>query len=202
MGRRSKYSADQILDAARQLLARHGPGALSIRGVASHLGAPSGSIYHRFRSRDILVASLWLRAVENFQEGLTAAVGCADPKQAVRAVASLVLTWSRENKLDARLLLMHRSRDLLSGSWPPELASRNQDQRIRVERMIDDLCRRLSAAAADERRRVVFAAIDLPYGAVRAALARGEAPSPELDAIVDDAVVAIITDLHAKKGTP
>ncbi|NOX28486.1 MAG: helix-turn-helix transcriptional regulator, partial [Actinobacteria bacterium] len=56
MGRRPKYSSDQILDAAASLLAADGPTALSVARIAARLGAPSGSIYHRFGSRDVLVA--------------------------------------------------------------------------------------------------------------------------------------------------
>ena len=73
---------------------------------------------------------------------------------------------------DARLLLLFRSRDLIHGDWPSALGR-------------DDLVR--------DRRRVRFAAMDIPYGAVRGPLSRGRAPEPELDAMIDDAVVA---DFH------
>jgi AcrR family transcriptional regulator len=62
MGRRALYSADQILDAARDLAAQSGPAAVTIAALGSALGgAPSGSLYHRFASRNELLGRLWLR---------------------------------------------------------------------------------------------------------------------------------------------
>jgi len=42
--------------------------------VAARLGAPTGSIYHRFRSRKELMAETWLAAAESFQAGFIAAL--------------------------------------------------------------------------------------------------------------------------------
>lgn len=192
MGRPSTYDSDQILDVAAALVCTGGPAALSITGIANRLGAPSGSIYHRFRSRDTLAASLWLRAVERFQSGYFEALDQDDSQTAVRRAASYVLSWSRENLDDARLLLLYRSSDLLQDGWPRALSERNELQRARITQAIDHLCTRLGTTTAMDRRRVVFAIIDLPYGAARTPLAAGEPPSTDLDAIVDDAVTAVI----------
>jgi hypothetical protein len=109
-----------------------------------------------------------------------------------------VVEWARSNPVDARLLLVHRSSDLLRGGWPPELVERNRDQRARVEAMLRELERRLGATDADGRRRVAFAAVDLPYAAVRSSLVRGRTPPPELDAIVADAVDGVISRLPTR----
>ncbi|MBN4047425.1 TetR/AcrR family transcriptional regulator [Acidimicrobiaceae bacterium AH-315-P05] len=201
MGRRPKYSPDQILDAAASLLADDGPHALSVARIAGRLGAPSGSIYHRFGSRDVLVASLWLRVVEDFQEALSPAFDEPDPHVAVRALARRILDWARSDTQSAQLLMLHRSTDLIDGEWPADLVARNREQIARVEQMIGVLGDRLGATSLAERRRVVFAVVDIPYGAVRSALGRGEAPGPELDAIVDDAVVAVLNPLKIRKDT-
>jgi len=200
VGRRSKYSSDLILDAAELLLADDGPAALSITRLADRLGAPSGSIYYRFGSRDLLVASLWLRAIQRFQDSLSAALDEPDPQRAARLMARQVLDWTRQNTVSAQLLMLHRSVDLLDGDWPADLAAQNLAQRRRVEQMIDDLCKRLGVPGAAERRRVVFAVIDIPYAAVRSSLSDGNAPSAELDEIVDDAVVAVLNPLKLPKG--
>jgi len=199
MGRRPKYSSDQILDAAGSLLAADGPTALSVARIASMLGAPSGSIYHRFGSRDVLIASLWLRAVRDFQSVLGPALDEPDPHTAVRALARRILDWTRNDTRSAQLLMLHRSADLIDGEWPADLVEQNREQILRVEQTIDLLCERLGATSAADRRRVVFAVVDIPYGAVRSSLGRGEAPGPELDAIVDDAVVAVLGPLKIRK---
>ena len=201
MGRPPKFDADQILDAAAALVAEGGPSALSVSGVAERLAAPTGSIYHRFRSRDVLAASLWLRTVERFQHGFHAALHLEDPRAAVRAAATHVLAWSRENVAEAQLLLLYRSGDVIGHGWPPELEQRNKQLRDRVERAVADLCRRLEATTRADRRRVRFAMIDIPYGAVRTPLARGAAPERELDPIVDDAVLAAIDGMTRRRTT-
>ena len=69
MPRPAKFTEDQILDSALRLVAEGGPGAATIAGIAGLLGAPVGSIYHRFRSRDLLLARFWIRTIKDFQKG-------------------------------------------------------------------------------------------------------------------------------------
>ena len=57
------------MDAAMRLVAEGGPNAATVAGIAGALGAPVGSIYHRFKSRDLLLARLWIRTVKRFQVG-------------------------------------------------------------------------------------------------------------------------------------
>ena len=199
VGRPSKYTADEILDAAAALIRDGGPGALTISAVAQRLSAPSGSIYHRFASRDLLAASLWLRAVARFQDGALIALANDDPRAAVRDTAAYVLMWSRNNLDDAVLLLLYRSSDLVGNDWPPELTRRNQQLRKQLNRALTGLNDRLGAVSKADRRRVAFAVMDIPYGAVREPLRRGVAPEPELDTIVDDAVTATIDGIASRR---
>lgn len=202
MGRPQKYGEDQILDSASELVRETGLAALSAAGVAARLGAPSGSIYHRFPSRDHLGASLWLRAVESFQDSLVAVLADeAEPAMTVRLLAQRILLWSRENLDDAAILLVHRSSDFLNDGWPPELRSRNESQRERTQRLVSDLCEGLGATTDEARLRVRFATIDLPYAAARSSLSQGKAPPPELDAIVDDAVVAVLAGIQSSRSS-
>lgn len=198
MAPKVKYSVDDILDGAGALVLRSGPASLSVSAVAQSLGAPSGSIYHRFESRDVLAASLWLRTVERFQADFLAAVTDEDPRDAVRASAAFVLRWSREHLDDARLLLLYRSRDLLVGPWPATLQHRNRRQRHALDRVVRDLSDRLGAVTTTDRRRVLFALFDIPYGAVRGPLGRGRAPELVLDEMVDDAVCSAIDGISTR----
>lgn len=202
MGRPSKFSSDQILDEASRLLGSEGPLSLSISIIAERLGAPSGSIYHRYGSRDLLVAELWLRTVERFQQALAPALDIADGIDAVREVAVGVVAWSRANPLEAQLLLLHRSSDLLHNGWPPELTDRNLAQRARTQAFLDSLCQQLGATTPTAQRRVAFAAIDIPYAAVRPSLSGGTAPPDDLDDLVVDAVTGVLDKLHTSpEGT-
>ena len=194
-----KYSAVDMLDAAAALVAADGPTALTVSSIAKRLRAPSGSIYHRFRSRDVLVASLWLRCVDRFQEGYLAALENQDPHEGARAAAAHVLHWSRGNPTDARILLLYRSQDLLGDEWPTELREQNRLRRDQADQAINHIAERLGARTSTERRRVIFALVDIPYRAVRSALARGDIPAIELDLIVDDAVAAVLAGIQPKE---
>src|SRR5262249_57005410 len=68
MVRPAKFDESQILDSARGLVAMHGPAAATMSAIARRTRAPTGSIYHRFESRDVLLGEVWLRAAEAFQD--------------------------------------------------------------------------------------------------------------------------------------
>ncbi len=69
MGRNARFSSDRILTAALELLAERGPEGVTMSAISRQTGAPIGSIYHRFPSRDLILALLWLDVVESFQDG-------------------------------------------------------------------------------------------------------------------------------------
>ena len=52
-----KHDTDTILDAARALALRDGPRAVSVAAIARESGAPIGTLYHRFSSRDGILAA-------------------------------------------------------------------------------------------------------------------------------------------------
>ncbi|BBZ04434.1 putative transcriptional regulator, TetR family protein [Mycolicibacterium chitae] len=184
MGRAPRFDADTLLDAARELLLTRGPAGLTVQGVVTALGAPSGSVYYRFANRDLLAAEVWLRAVERFQAGLTAAVAAPDPLDAAVRSALHVLEWSRANRADASVLMLYRPRDLLPDGWPTAVRPRNEEQLAAVSTYLSQL----STRSGTDPLRVRFAVIDVPYAAVRPALLRGRAPEPELDDLVEATV--------------
>ena len=79
MGRPARYDVDSLLDGAVALAASGGPAAVTMTAVASAVGAPSGSVYHRFPTRAALLSALWLRTLERFHAGLLAAAAAGDP---------------------------------------------------------------------------------------------------------------------------
>jgi AcrR family transcriptional regulator len=199
MGRPPRFTADQLLDASRSVLLDAGPAAFSVTAVAESIAAPSGSVYHRFSGRDVLVASLWLRAVERFQAGLFDELAVSDPLLAARGAARYVVRWCREHVEDARLLLLHRSEDLLREGWPAEVRARNSAQQRRLESAMTSLTQRLGARDQGARRRVRFAVMAIPYGAVRGPLGAGRRPDFYLDELVDEAAAAVLAALHPRE---
>jgi AcrR family transcriptional regulator len=191
MGRPARFPADVVLDGAARLLAAGGPAAATTAAVARAIGAPSGSVYHRFASRDLLLARLWVRTVGRFQAVFLAALADPDLDRAAVGAALAVPGWCRAHPDEARVLLLHR-RDDLVGRWPVELDAE-------LAGLNDGLAGALRAHA--ERRygadpaglaRVTFALVDVPYAAVRRHLAAGVAPPPEVDGLVGEAVAALL----------
>src|SRR5690606_14827873 len=105
MGRPPRHDVDRLLDAAAALVAEGGPGAATMTAVARAASAPSGSVYHRFPGRPALLAALWLRTVERFQQGFLAALDTDPPAQAAPAAARHVVAWCRAHPNEARILL-------------------------------------------------------------------------------------------------
>ncbi len=202
MSRPAKFTAEAILDTSLALVSEHGPSALTITAVAERLGAPSGSIYHRFSGRDVLAAALWLRSLRRFQAGFLSALHDPDPLRAAHRAAMHVVRWSRGHPSEARLLFLHRSEDLAHTGWPQDLRDENAALRKQLESAIGGLCRSLAAPASDSdfRRRVRFAVVDIPYAAVRQSLAAGRRPHPSLDGLAEEAVTALLAPLPIQEG--
>ena len=202
MSRPAKFTAEAILDTSLALVAERGPSALTITAVAERLGAPSGSIYHRFSGRDVLAAALWLRSLRRFQSGFLSALDDTDPLRAARRAALHVVRWSRGNPSEARLLFLHRSEDLAHTGWPQDLRDEDAALRKQLESAIGGLCRSLAAPAPDSdvHRRVRFAVVDIPYAAVRQSLAAGGRPHPSLDGLAEEAVTALLAPLPIQEG--
>ncbi len=194
MARPAQFTNDQILDAGLDLLTTHGPTGLSITAIAKQIGAPSGSIYHRFASRDLLVAHLWLRTVAGFQDGYLAALEAPDdPLEAARAAAAHVLTWSAAHPDQVRLVMLHRSEDLLTDDWPVELVAQNKAQRRRITDALTVMAKRFGVRGDKHLRRLVFACVEVPTAEVRHCLARGTVPDRTSRQLVDETVVALLS---------
>ncbi|HDH03413.1 MAG TPA: TetR/AcrR family transcriptional regulator [Actinobacteria bacterium] len=202
MPRPAVFTQDQILDASLELVVDSGPATLSMTAVAQALNASSGSLYHRFASRDLLVATLWLRAVRRFQDGYQAKLDHPDPLAAALGAAAHVLAWSRTNLSDARLLLLFRSTDLLHHSWPEELRQDNIDLQRRMQAGISAIQAAFGARDPASLQRIRFAVVDVPYAAVRPSLVDGKPPPDSMDALVDETVRHVLSPLlQNPKGT-
>jgi AcrR family transcriptional regulator len=178
MPRPQLHPTDAMLDAARDLLLERGSRSATMEAIADASGAPTGSIYHRFGSRDELITRLWIRAVYRSQASFLAALEREDPKEAALAAALSIIDFCHEHPADAQLLAAFRREDLIRSVPEGPLADELEELNRPVERAIVQLARRLygkrTRAALD---RTLLAVFDLPYGAVRRYLIRG-APLP------------------------
>jgi AcrR family transcriptional regulator len=163
-----------MLDAARDLIIDVGPRAVGMRDITKRSGAPSGSLYHRFNSRDELLARVWLRAVRRFQAGFMEALEIEDPFEAVAAGARWGVEFALAAPGDAQLLLNFGRSDLLDREPRGAIVKELDEVNLPVERAVTALAVR---AYGDKSRRSIerttYAVIDLPLAVVRRHLIAG-----------------------------
>ncbi len=134
-------------------------------------------------SRDLLLATLWLRTVRRFQQDYLAALAGDDLPRAALDAALHTMRWSRQHLIDARVLLLYRQEDLAT-RWPTELGAQLDALDADVARALRSYTtRRFGDDGPALLRRVTLALVDVPYAAARHLLA-GEPPPPELDDLV------------------
>jgi AcrR family transcriptional regulator len=184
MGRLAKFDSDQILDVTTEIVAEVGPGLATVARIAERLGGPTGSIYHRFESRELLFARLWTRTVRRAQQGFLAALAIEDIEAAAVDAALHIPRWSRDHLAEATVLLLYRRQDLAE-RWPAELGAELADINTDVRQALRDFTRRRFGRITEFRlQTVTFALVDVPYGASRRHLLAGKPPPLAVDDLV------------------
>jgi AcrR family transcriptional regulator len=193
MPRPQLHDTDAMLDAAQNLLLAEGALGATVEAISAASGAPTGSIYHRFGSRDELVARLWMRAVHRSQASFLAALEEGDPYRAAVGAAISIIEFCDEHPGDAQLLVAFRREDLLravpTGRLTEDLAELNRPVERAVVALAQRLYGRRTRAALERTLLCVF---DLPYGAARRHLAQGEGLPRGLKADLEVAVGAVL----------
>lgn len=189
MARPAKFTTDQILDAARDAVVLHWR-ATTISHVAEHVGAPVGSIYHRFASRDALFGALWARSIQRFHEGLLVASVIDDPFEAMAALAHHIPQFCRTHPGDAKAMTLYRLPDLIEkvpGEQRGELAAINTE----VDAALREVVKRRYGRLTDKHYRLALIGTrQCPYGLIRP-LIGGDIP-PEFNAICVAAAEGIL----------
>jgi AcrR family transcriptional regulator len=165
------HDLDALLDAAEILLAEGGSGALTIRALAERTGAPSGSLYHAFGSRNELLGRMWLRAANRFLDLQRAAVaerlgdgaGYDDAIAATIAAAAIPAVLAATAPATAKLLLEQRRETIIEKGLPEPLSTQLQA----LDAQLLALMRTLADALFGRRDRravetVAVCIVDLP----------------------------------------
>ena len=188
MAKRALYSRDDILGAAVRAAAQRGHAA-TVADVTSLLGAPSGSIYHRFPTREALFVSAWVRCVHQFHDAFASVSGIEDPIEAIIETGLLIPRFCREHPEEALTLTLYRYADLLD-SIPSGLDAQIVGLNDPVSAHIAELTRRRFGSVTPRRQELIaLACRDTPYGAIRSRIG-GPIPS-WLDQPIAEAIRAI-----------
>jgi AcrR family transcriptional regulator len=156
-------------------------------------GAPTGSIYHRFASREDLLAETWLATMAAFQAGFVATLN-ETSEPAGLAAALFAVRWARSNLEAARLLVLYRRQDFVRGELPERL----REAAAQLAAELADAIAKFALIAFGNRglaakQRAVFLVLDLPNAAMRRYLAAGISPPQDVDELVAEAVTAMAT---------
>jgi AcrR family transcriptional regulator len=192
----AKFSQEDFLAAALAIGAEQGLPAVTVASISQRLKSPTGSFYHRFASRDVLLGELWLRAVLDFQQGISTAFDAGDGLQA----ALHTPVWVRANPDSGRLLLLYDRKDFVHGEWPHELRERVEKMTQRMEARSRRWAQLIFGRdGRTEIRLAQFLISELPVAVVRQHLVRGEPPPPLVDRIIRTTYRAVIADYRSDK---
>ncbi|WP_418956316.1 TetR/AcrR family transcriptional regulator [Streptomyces tritici] len=110
---RSALTREQVLDAAAALVRRHGPDALTMRGLAAELGTAVTSIYWHVGNRESLLDALVARTV--------AELGAIRPRGATPAerIVSVAQALRRELRARPHLVALVHERGLTERMFLP-----------------------------------------------------------------------------------
>lgn len=210
MARPRLHTVDELLDVAEELVTSGDPSGLTLRSLAARAGASNGTIYHAFRSKEELLARLWLRATARLGDLMEEAVRSAGQggdraQRAVVAVALAPAMLVRRHPASAQLFLGQRSDQLFSDDLAPDVLEAIDGEHKRfVELLVT-----LAAALWDRRDGVAVEAIatcvvDIPGGLLRRRLLEGRGVDTATERRIEAAVRAVLAlplDPPRKKGT-
>jgi AcrR family transcriptional regulator len=192
---RAKFSQTDFLAAALAIAAERGPSEVTVASITERLRAPTGSFYHRFASRNVLLGALWLRTVLEFQQGVSAALDAGDGLLAALHTPA----WARANLDKARLLLLYDRDDFVQGEWPEALRERVTEM---TERMQAGSIRRarviFGRGGQEEVRLAQFLIAEVPVASVRQHLLLREPPPPLVDRLIRTTYRAVVADYRTR----
>jgi AcrR family transcriptional regulator len=175
VGRPSSYSRDDIIDAAIRLFSEGGARNLTMSAVARALGAPSGSVYHRFADRPALLAETWLRTSIRFRTGFSEAVGEDRDGDAVVQAAGWVVDWCRDHLPEA-MVLNAGVKAFSPETWSSEDLNRLEQESAERDSSLATLIGEISVRTGLDPDEAAFVLVEMPLAVARRHLSSGQPP--------------------------
>jgi AcrR family transcriptional regulator len=191
MVRTARFSAEHFIGAAIALVAEGGPGAATLQAIARRVGAPTGSIYHRFESRSAILAAAWNASYGSLAADLAPLLQAGRPREAALAL----LPWAGTDRHRARFLLLHEPVSLFEDAPPPEpLRQEMERQEGQMDQAFRACIARISGGIIREEdlARAKFMIFDAPIAILR--------PHLQAEGAIPGFVGQMIAELHA--GVP
>ncbi len=117
MVRKAEFSENDFILAAIDLIALGGPAAATMTAIAAAASAPTGSIYHRFKSRTDLIGAAWRHSLSSMAADIYPHLAQGNSDQAICAL----IDWAKANPAPARIIMLYVENDLIDGPLSPQL---------------------------------------------------------------------------------
>ncbi len=178
MGRMSTVKEAEIFAAVGRRLSLNGN--VTLQNVVADTGVSIGSLYHKYGSREVLLARTWIDAVHSFQAEFLEVINSAGDDAGERA-ALVTPRFCRKEKARAVVLACCRKSEFVTDVLPDEI-------RQEIDRINDDMI--VAIKAFSKRSGLSLDAckmglVAFPLGAVRMYL-----PDRPIPKAVDDYVLA------------
>lgn len=134
MGRRSTFSDEQVFSAVSSQIATSAE--FKIQDLAKETGISIGSLYHRFSSREGLLAATWLDALLASHRAFLTALetpGADAGEQAALATPR----FAREHRARAIILCLGRGETLLAEKAPEDALATSEEANAKVKSALE-----------------------------------------------------------------
>lgn len=164
MGRTSQYTQEDFFQATLGVINKNDSARVTILAIAKELGAPTGSIYHRYSSLQHVLAETWLTVVESFQNDF---VNHLNNNEGLKAA----LNTPRQSRLfpdQARLLLCFSREELIHGLWPVEVRTRAQRLKKKLQISVAQFIKKQPGKNDEKKQALIeFSIIHMPVAATK-----------------------------------
>jgi AcrR family transcriptional regulator len=184
MGRIATFDDQLVYGALGRVLATQGQ--TTIAAIRDATGLSIGSLYHRFGSREGLMAEAWFHTISLFHSRVASAVDIGGIRGAIEGALATPRFCRTEPSL-ALLLVCGRASEFLATGTGAPFASK-------VEALNKKAAKRLGMLAKELDKSVLecqLALVAFPLGAVRTFLPNKPVPE-SIDATIEKVVLAIL----------
>ncbi|MDO8654706.1 MAG: TetR/AcrR family transcriptional regulator [Undibacterium sp.] len=182
MVRLAKFNEDHFINAAIEIAAHCGVSSVSISAIAHKTGAPVGSVYHRFESRDTILARAWLKVNNDFRQTVASKWALGDTWL---AVASFML-WCRSNPVYAQFLLQCENTSVFNESLSLDLHAQLEAEQSALDACFELCLQNAKHRLLDDNIEAIlrFVLIDSPSAIVKPYLIQNRPIPTTIDAML------------------
>jgi len=156
----STIQDEQVFAAVGRQLSEDG--TMTLQKMVADTGVSIGSLYHRYGSREGLLALAWLDAVQTFQQMFLSAIESPDENAGERA-ALATPQFCRAHRQRANILVCCRSSEFISKNTPVTYRTQMRTINMKAKAAVQDYAARTGYSLEACRLGLVA----FPLGAVR-----------------------------------